>query len=198
MDTLNLKKELKHLYSNTKKTPTLVEVPKMKFIMFDGKGHPNDKDFQISAEAIFTISYLLKFEILRKKHNKDYKVMPMEVIWNLDRSNEIQFSWTMMIMQPSFITEDMFKDAIELSIQKEKNIEYSRLRFEEYEEGLCVQAFHLGDYNKMNDTLKSMISFAEEKQLNYIKDTHDIYLNDVRKTKIENLKTIMRIKVNKQ
>lgn len=198
METLDFKKTLKHLYANTKKVPTLVEVPKMKFIMFDGKGHPNDNDFQISAEAIYTISYLLKFEIVRKKYNKDYKVMPMEVIWNLDRKDKISFSWTMMIMQPNFITEDMFKEAIELSIQKNKNIEYKRLRFEEYEEGLCVQAFHLGDYNKMNDTLKNMISFAEEKKLNCEKDTHDIYLNDVRKTKTENLKTIMRIKVSKK
>lgn len=102
-----------------------------------------------------------------------------------------------MIMQPSFITDEMFREAIEVSIQKEKNIEYKRLRFEEYEEGLCVQNFHLGDYNKMNDTLDSMISFAKEKSLEYAIDTHDIYLNDVRKTKTENLKTIMRIKVKK-
>ena len=195
MDKIDLIKELKHLYANTNKIPTLMEVPKMNFIMFDGVGNPNDTDFQISSEAIYTISYLLKFEIAKKKYNKDYKVMPMEVIWNLDRKDKILFSWTMMIMQPNFITEDMFKEAIELSIKKQKNIEYKRLRFETYVEGLCVQAFHLGDYNKMNDTLKNMISYAEEKQLDYEKDTHDIYLNDVRKTKAENLKTIMRIKV---
>jgi hypothetical protein len=198
MKILNLKKDLKHLYASTKKTSTLVEVPKMKFIMFDGKGHPNESDFQLAAEAIYTISYLLKFEIARKKQNIDYKVMPMEVIWNLNRGNKISFTWTMMIMQPSFITGDMFQEAVELSIQKGKNIEYKRLRFEEYEEGLCVQAFHLGDYNKMNNTLENMISFAKENNLEYEIDTHDIYLNDVRKTKTENLKTIMRIKVNKK
>lgn len=198
MEKLDLKKDLKHLYASTKKTPTLVEVPKMKFIMFDGKGHPNEKDFQLSAEAIYTISYLLKFEIARKKQNIDYKVMPMEVIWKLDRGNKISFSWTMMIMQPSFITESMFKEAIELAIKKGKTIEYNRLRFEEYQEGLCVQAFHLGDYNKMNDTLEYMLSFAKENALDYEIDTHDIYLNDVRKTKTENLKTIMRIKVDKK
>lgn len=196
METLDLKKDLKYLYASTKKAPVLVEVPKMKFVMFDGKGHPNESDFQLAAEAIYTISYLLKFEIARKKQNIDYKVMPMEVVWNLDRGDKISYSWTMMIMQPYFITEDMFKEAIESAIKKGKTIEYSRLRFEEYHEGLCVQAFHLGDYNKMNDTLEKMISFAKEKALDYEIDTHDIYLNDVRKTQTENLKTIMRIKVN--
>jgi hypothetical protein len=195
MEKFDFQKELKHLYANTKKIPTLVKIPKMNFIMFDGVGHPNDKDFQLGAEAVFTISYLLKFEVVRKKLNKDYKVMPMEVIWNLDRSNGISFSWTMMIMQPPFITKEMFREAVELSIEKKKNIEHTRLRFEVYEAGLCVQAFHSGDYKKMNDTLNCMILFAEEKQFNCERDTHDIYLNDARKTKVENLKTIMRVKV---
>jgi len=198
MEKFDFQKELKHLYASTKKAPTLVEVPKMNFIMFDGVGHPNDKDFQIAAEAVFTVSYLLKFGIVRKKYDKDYKVMPMEVIWNLDRSNGISFTWTMMIMQPPFITEKMFREAIELSIEKKKNIEHKRLRFAAYEAGLCVQSFHLGDYKKMNDTLNNMILFAEEKQLNCERDTHDIYLNDSRKTKTENLKTIMRLKIGKK
>lgn len=37
----------------------------MKFIMFDGKGYPNESDFLLAVEAIYTISYLLKFEIVR-------------------------------------------------------------------------------------------------------------------------------------
>jgi hypothetical protein len=98
MEKFDFQKELKHLYANTKKVPTLIEVPNMNFIMFNGVGHPNEKDFQTAAKAIFTISYLLKFEIARKKFSKDYKVMPMEVIWELDRSNGLSFSWTMMII----------------------------------------------------------------------------------------------------
>ena len=198
MEVIDLKKDLKHLYNSTKKAPAILEVPKMKYLMFDGKGHPNEPDFQIAAEAIYTISYLLKFEIARKRCNIDYKVMPMEVIWNLSREDKISFFWTMMIMQPSFITDEMFSEAIELSIKKGKKIAHERLRFEEYEEGLCVQAFHSGDYNKMNDTLARMKSFAEENDFEHEIDTHDIYLNDVRKTKTENLKTIMRIRVWKK
>jgi len=194
MEKIDLTKELGHLYAYTKKVPTLVEVPKMNFIMFDGTGHPNEKDFQISAEAIYAVSYILKFEIARKKHDKDFKVMPMEVIWNLDRSNGLSFSWTMMIMQPSFITKDMFFEAIGIAIEKKKGVEHNRLRFEAYEEGLCVQVLHSGDYKEMNNTLKIMTSFGEEKQLICERETHDIYLNDSRKTRTENLKTIMRVK----
>lgn len=43
-----------------------------------------------------------------------------------------------------------------------KKFWYIRLRFEKYEEGLCVRAFHLGDYNKINDTSDSMISLSKK------------------------------------
>lgn len=191
---IDLIKEMNHLYASTKKAPTLITVPEMNFIMFDGAGHPSDKDFQISAEAIYTVSYLLKFEIAKKRLDMDYKVMPMEVKWYLDRTNGVSFTWTMMIMQPPFITETMLAEAVEMAIKKGKNIEHTRLRFETYEGGLCVQSFHAGDYKKMNDTFQNMKRFTEDNQLTCESDTHDIYLNDSRKTKTENLKTIMRVR----
>jgi hypothetical protein len=47
----------------------------------------------------------------------------------------------------------------------------------------------------MNDTLEKMILLAKENNFDYEQYTHDIYLNDYRKTNPENLKTMMRIKV---
>ena len=193
---IDLYKELSYLYAPARKTPAIVSVPEMNFIMFDGAGHPSDKDFQVAAEAVYTVSYLLKFEIARKRLDMDYKVMPMEVRWSLDRTNGLSFSWTMMIMQPHFLTRAMFEEATEIALRKGKSIAYDRLRFEACEEGLCVQAFHSGDYKKMNETLQSMIQFAEDNQLACERDTHDIYLNDSRKTKTENLKAIMRVRAH--
>ncbi|MCL1984550.1 MAG: GyrI-like domain-containing protein [Methanomassiliicoccaceae archaeon] len=192
---IGLSEEISRLYGNTSRTPVLVDVPEMNFIMFDGTGRPDEKDFQISAEAVYTVSYILKFEIARKRLDIDHKVMPMEVRWCLDRTDGVSFSWTMMIMQPPFLTEAMFAEAVGMAIRKGKDIEHGRLRFEAYKEGPCVQAFHSGDYNRMNDTLQKMTQFAEENGLECEHDTHDIYLNDSRRTRTENLRTIMRIKV---
>jgi hypothetical protein len=196
MKVIELSDKLKILYSSTKKQPFIVDVPKLNFLMFDRKGHPDEKDFQIACETLFTISYLLKIEIARKKLNKDYKVNPMEVIWDLNKNNgKISFTWTMMIMQPDFITKEMIDEAIQISIKKQKNIDYKRLYLKISNECKCIQACHLGDYKKMNDTLNNMILEAKKNNYKYDQYTHDIYLNDSRKTKPENLKTIMRIKV---
>ena len=48
----------------------------------------------------------------------------------------------------------------------------------------------------MNDTLAKMKAFADDNCLTSDQYTHDIYLNDLRKTRMENYKTIMRIRTH--
>ena len=196
MEQIEESNDLKNLYSCTKKQPIFVDVPELNFLMFDGKGHPAEEDFQLACEALFTISYIIKFKISRKKLDVDYKVNPMEVLWNLEKgNNKILFSWTMMIRQPDFVNNEVLDEAIQIALRKLKKIEHIRLYLKKSTKCKCIQAFHLGEYNKMNETLEKMISLAKSKNLDYKQCTHDIYLNDSRKTKPENLKTIMRLKV---
>lgn len=196
MDKFECRDEITNLYTGRKKSPVFVDVPEMKYIMFDGVGHPNEQDFQVACEAIYTISYIIKFEISRKKMLLDYKVSYLEVEWDLDKTKErTSFAWTMMILQPDFVNKEIFNEAIQIARDKGKEIEYERLRFAIGRIGKAVQMFHLGDYNRMNETLKSMTDFAELYGYDCDQFTHDIYLNDTRKTKKENAKTIMRVMV---
>ncbi len=185
----------KILYTSKRSEPFFVNVPNMNYLTFRGGGHPNENDFQKACEVLFSISYLLKFEIARKQLDFDYKVNPMEVTWFLDKENgKTSFTWDMMIMQPEFITKDMVMSAINIAKDKGKLLEYDRMKFECIEFGKCIQCFHKGDYNLMNDTLDKMKVFAMNNHVKYDLYTHDIYLNDMRKTKTENYKTIMRVK----
>lgn len=197
MKKLEFDNELKTIYRSTRKEPFFVEVPKMNYLTFDGSGHPSGEEFQVSCEALYTLSYIVKFEISRKCLNIDYKVNPMEVTWLLDKRQEkTEFSWTMMIMQPEFITKEMVDEAIQIARNKGKRIASDRGVFKTIDFGRCIQCFHRGDYNNMNDTLAKMISFANANGYDCDQYTHDIYLNDMRKTKVNNYKTIMRLKVH--
>lgn len=84
---------------------------------------------------------------------------------------------------------------MQIAKDRGKKIEYDRISFEKVEFGKCIQCFHLGDYNLMNDTLGKMKLYAKQNNVSCDLYTHDIYLNDMRKTKIENYKTIMRVKI---
>lgn len=185
----------KTLYGCTKKTPFFIDVPKMNYLQFNGNGHPSENDYQIACETLFNIAYIIKFKIAREKMKIDFKVNPMEVTWFLDKSGDkIKFSWTMMLMQPDFITPKDIDEAINIAKEKKKNLAFDRMYFGSVDFGRSIQCFHLGDYNLMNDTLAKMTAFASDNGLQCDKYTHDIYLNDMRKTKMENYKSIMRVR----
>lgn len=199
MEKLQYDKTLKKMYVCKKRQPFILDVPQMKYLCFDGMGHPSDDDFQRACDALYTLSYTIKFEIARRRFDMDYKVNPMEVTWHLDKGKEeTRFTWTMMIRQPDFVTEEIFVEAVDIARKKGKKIAGSRVEFKEVDFGKCVQCFHLGDYNKMNDTLAKMHEFAAKNGYAYDQYTHDIYLNDMRKTKAENYQTIMRVKIYDQ
>ena len=122
----------------------------------------------------------------------DNKVNSMEVSWLLDKSdNGIKFSWTMMIMQPDIVTETHVHEAVRIAAEKGKVIASERIYFQNISFGRCVQCAHSGDYNLMNDTLVKMKAYADDNGLASDQYTHDIYLNDMRKTRVENYKAIM-------
>ena len=184
------------LYKSKKKEAFFVDVPPMNYITYKGEGHPSGGDFQMACEALFSLSYIIKFKIVRKDLNIDYKVSPMEIDWFLDKSTgKTTFTWLMMIMQPDFVTDEMYHNGMMLAKNTKKDIDYSKVTFETKQYGTCVQCFHAGDYNTMNNTMHKMFDFAKEHGYETEPFTHDVYLNDSRKTKVENLKTIMRVKL---
>ncbi len=56
----------------------------MNFLMIDGAGNPNtSKDYAAAIEALYGISYTLKF-MIKKEGGQDYGVPPLEGLWWAD------------------------------------------------------------------------------------------------------------------
>jgi hypothetical protein len=98
----------------------------------------------------------------------------------------------MMMMQPDHITDDMYCEALLELRQKRPNPALDRLRFERFEEGLCVQAMHIGPYADEPRTLAMMKAFAAENGYMYRGRHHEIYLGDPRRASPEKLRTVLR------
>lgn len=196
MDKINFKKDLGYLYNASSRTPSIVQVPEMYYLKIEGEGSPEGQGFQHAAGTLYPIAYTLKY-MIRENLNIDFGVMPMEVQWNVNRERKGEFTWTMMLMQPHYIAKKLFEEACD-RVAVKYNVPYlSKVRYENLAEGLCVQMMHKGDYNLMNHTLEIMIDYIKEQGYTSSRDTHDIYLNNVLKTKTENLKTIMRLPIFK-
>ena len=107
MQRIDLRKELKHLYSTSVKEVVEVDVPTFRFLMIDGQGDPNtSSEYAEAVEALFSVSYATKFKVKNELKLCDYAVMPLEGLWWADdmsaffTADRASWKWTMMIMQP--------------------------------------------------------------------------------------------------
>lgn len=208
MDKLDLRKALKHLYNPSPQKVETVEVPRMQFAMIDGAIEPGmspstSPAFQEAVEALYSISYTLKFQAKQSKENPfDYTVMPLEGLWwiesgEFDITKPEGWRWTAMIMQPEQITEAMFAKALD-QLRKKKNLPaLEKLRLCPFEEGLSMQIMHIGPYADEPATIEKMKAFAEENGLIPRGKHHEIYLGDPRKADPSKLKTVLRQPVGK-
>jgi hypothetical protein len=203
MIKIDLRNELKHLYSPSSKEVILLRVPKFNFLMVDGTGDPNNsKQFQNAIEALYGMSYTMKF-MYRKEKNIDYPVMALEGLWWMkdnvpfDWRKKEDWRWTLMIMQPKYVTKGLVKKAKEQLQEKKDPPAISKLRFEAFNEGLCVQIMHIGPYSAEGPTIKKLHTVAREHNYEVHGKHHEIYLSDPRRAKPEKLKTVIRQAVRK-
>lgn len=214
MEKLDYKKEYKDLYC-PKTEPMLIDVPNMKFIAVQGKGNPNNEngEYQEALSILYALSFTIKMS--KMGNNKidgyfEYVVPPLEGLWwnedskNVDYNHKEKFEWISMIRQPEFVTEDVFKWTCK-EVNDKKGIDTSKAKFIEFKEDLCVQIMHLGSYDEEPKTIDKIESYIENNKLQndigaitengIVRRHHEIYLSDPRRTKTENLRTIIRIPV---
>jgi len=199
MKKRDYKKELKYLYNTSAKEVEIVEVPYMNFIMIDGEGDPNTSQaFQNAVEALFAISYTLKFMIKKGTEEVDYGVMPLEGVWwaedmsEFSLENKDNWKWTLMIMQPEYVTEKLFNESIK-QVKKKKNLAaLPKVRFESFSEGKAAQIMHIGPFSEEGSTIEKVHNFIKENGFKLTGKHHEIYLSDIRKAAPEKWKTIIR------
>lgn len=185
-------------YAPSAKDFSLVQVPPLHYLMIDGHGDPNTAPAYMSAvEWLYSVSYPVKF-MSKKDLGRDYAVMPLEGLWWADDMNAFitrdksAWSWTMMILQPDWITKVMIDAAIEKASAK-LGAPPPSLRLETLDEGLCVQIMHIGPYDAEGPVLARLHGeFLPQNGLTETGHHHEIYLSDPRKSAPEKLKTVLR------
>lgn len=198
MEKIDFKKKYKELYLPPKK-PVIVDVPKFQFIMFNGQGYPGtSKEYMDSIQVLYGLSYTLKFTS-KLSGGPDWTVAPLEGLWwaddmeaFMDANRRDEWKFTSMIMQPEFVTKEMFDKTSE-ELKKKKNPDgLDKARLEEYSEGLSVQVMHIGPYSEEGPTIENLHNFAKENGYQLRGKHHEIYLGDPRRTAPEKLKTVIR------
>lgn len=216
------KKEYKEFYM-PKNKPGIVDVPPMNYIAVRGSGNPNVEggEYKLSIGLLYAIAFTIKMSKKGSRQIKgyfDYVVPPLEGFWwqdepeeshgtegkmcaGIDYTRKEDFHFISVIRLPDFVTKDDFDWAVAEASAKKKQ-DFSKVEFLTYDEGLCVQCMHIGDYDDEPATVALMHEYmnAQGYELDITDERlhHEIYLSDARKVAPERRKTVIRHPVKKR
>jgi hypothetical protein len=202
MKKVDYKKDFKELYL-PKETPVITTIPELSFIYVDGEGNPNNEGFQKDTELLYALSYGVRMSYKWPDPPTDwyeYTVFPLEGVWDLvdkgishlDKDN---LKYRIMIRQPDFLDRSLF-ERIVAETSRKKKIDVNRAGFGSFTEGLVCQMLHIGSYDNEAKSFEIMEEFCKGKGFKRLEKTHrEIYLSDPRKTKKEDLKTVLRFRI---
>jgi hypothetical protein len=198
VEKTDLRKELKTLYLPSAKTIAEVEVPPLTYLMIDGRGDPNTSaGYAAAVEALFSVSYTAKFMLKKGPEKRDYAVMPLEGLWWAEdhaafhTGDRTSWQWTMMIMQPSFVSQAVLRAAMAEVTAKKHLPAVAQLRIEEFAEGRCAQILHVGPFSTEGPTIERLHAHIEARSGLRGKH-HEIYLTDIRRADPSRWKTVIR------
>ncbi|MFB3881468.1 MAG: GyrI-like domain-containing protein [Armatimonadota bacterium] len=190
--------DLKALYRPPSKSPVLVEVPPLNYLMVDGSGAPGASGFQQAIEALYSAAYTLKFTLKLGPLATDFRIMPLDALWwaedlsAFDQDRRDEWLWTLMIAVPDFVTPAMVTDAIAKVREKKDPPALTKLRLERLEERTCAQIMHIGPYSEEGPTRAKLFAFIAEKGYQPRGKHHEIYLSDPRRARPEKMRTVIR------
>lgn len=201
----DFKKEYQEFYFPPK-TPQLVTVPPMNYLAVRGTGDPNEKNgaYQAAISLLYGVAFTIKMSKRSDRRIEgyfDYVVPPLEGFWQqegvdgFDYTRKDLFRWISVIRLPDFVAGADFDWAVTEAARK-KAQDFSKVEFLTVDEGLCVQAMHVGPYDDEPATVAAMDEFVRENDCaNDFSDArqhHEIYLSDARKVEPARWKTVIR------
>ncbi len=195
----DLRAQFRRFYRPSEKRVEVVDVPEFRFLMIDGRGDPNKAAaFPDAIAALYGVAYTLKFTLRKAPQPRDYPVMPLEALWStpgstmFDAGQKDRWVWTAMIVQPDFITDQLVREAAEAVAKKRPSDALQQLRYEPFHEGRAAQILYRGPYGDEGPVIERLHAFIEQNGHRLRGKHHEIYLSDPRRSKPENLRTILR------
>jgi len=195
-DKVDLKREQKEFYAPPTDRFVEVDIPSMSFLQIDGTGSPESDPYARAVAALYALSFPVKFAS-KSQFGRDYVVCPLEGLWWSDRLESFaerakaEWSWTMMIRQPDWVSADLVDSVRERAVAKAPAA--ADVRLASLTEGHSVQILHLGSFEDETPTVARLHDeYLPEHGLVETGHHHEIYFSDPRTTEPAKLRTVIR------
>jgi hypothetical protein len=199
---------LKDQYFPSARTVEELTVPAMHFLTVRGKGTPRSRAFRHGVQALYGVVYGIKMGLKFGKFGPpagyfDFKIAPLEGLWwhpEAQNPNEMaakldEYEWRLLILVPAFVEQPLVDLAKQQAAEKHPETDYSQVTLERVDEGRAIQTTHLGPYAAEPVTVARLEAYARGHGLQITGKHHEIYMNDPRRTRPENIRTVLRYAV---
>lgn len=195
--SIDLNKDLPHLYRPGAADFVEVDVPPMTYLAVDGHGDPNTSpDYAQAVASLYTAGYGIR-AAFKGRTGSGFVVGPLEGLWTssdpttFTTRDKGAWDWTMLIPLPDQIDEDDLAAGLTAAARKRPDLPAPEVR--RITEGRSLQILHVGPYDEEGPTLSRLHSeVMPGRGLTWNGPHHEIYLGDPRRTAPERLRTILR------
>jgi hypothetical protein len=179
----------------------IVNSPARRCFAIQGTGRPGGPEFHDAMAALYGAAYSLQF--LLRDRGIEAHTGPSEAIWErvdgtIDWSEgEVAFEpaawrWTLLLPVPVEAGPEDIAAALAAARLRRPGPALERLQVMTIDEGLVVEAMHLGPYTTEPATIEEMHALAQAEGLVPAGAHHEIYLGDPRRVAPERLRTVLR------
>lgn len=199
METIDLKRTWRALYRATSR-PELLDVPTRKAVVVDGDSQPGGEGFRRAIEAIYGVTYALKYG-LKRMGVIDFHVLALEALWEIPGEGAAPgegWQWTAFVAVPDAVTALQVREAAAAAAAKRSNPALPLVRLRTIREGRCAQVLHVGPYDAEQPTIDALLRFVAEQGYVVAGAHHEVYLNDPRRVGPERTRTIIRYAVSRR
>lgn len=197
------RQQIEELYLPPSKRFVEVDVPKMKFLMVDGSGSPDEEPFRQAMAWLFAVAHPIR-RVAKVRMGKHFVEPPLEALWWADDPADLvvgrkdRLKWRLMISAtPDWITKSLFASAVREGA-KRLGKSPKTLRLDRYAEGRSVQIMHVGAPTGIRNTMTRLHGrYLPSHKLACNGPHHEIYLTDPRRVAPARQKTVLRQPVSR-
>ncbi|HTK44790.1 MAG TPA: GyrI-like domain-containing protein [Patescibacteria group bacterium] len=181
--------------------PRIVTVSPRRCLAVEGTGEPGGQVFQEAMGALYGAAYTLHFML--RERGLEAHVSPVEGLWTRVAGEQdwaegpvafdpTAWCWTLLIPLAEGATDAEIEAALASVARRQGPGAVQHLEVRTIDEGIVVEAMHVGPYATEPATIAAMHGLAAQHGLVPHGAHHEIYLGDPRRSKPENLRTVLR------